>query len=107
MKIPFFVKVYYINFFSLLLGTKSAETRVIGYILRHMDYNNRICLKRAETALTVSCNKDTITNIVKDLVACDFIRANGRYQYMVNPECAHKGPAQRIYYLKKVFDALV
>ena len=107
MTIPLFVKIYYINFFKILLGAKSAETRVLGYILRHADYYNRICVKRIEVALAIDCNKDTITNVIKDLVACDLIRPDGRCRYMLNPECAHKGAAERLYYLKKEYDALI
>ena len=106
MKIPFFIKIYYINFFYVLLGTKSAETRVLGYILRHADYRNRVCIKRIEVALAVDCGKDTITNVIKDLVACDLMRPDGRCKYMLNPECAHRGPGSRLPYLKKEYDSL-
>ena len=106
MIIPLFIKIYYINFFNILLGTKSAETRVLGYILRHADYYNRICIRRMEVALAVDCNKDTITNVIKDLVACDLIRPDGRFRYMLNPECGHKGAAKRLIILKNEFDKL-
>ena len=102
-----FRKLEYIAGFQILLAAKSNETKIIAFIIRFMDYNNRIYVDRSEVSSTVDCSEDTVNNIIKDLVRCDFIRPNGKNRYMVNPDCLYKGSKERQFFLKKVFDSLI
>ena len=107
MSSPLFQKLEYITFFKILLSAKSNETKIIAFIIRFMDYDNRIYVDRSEVSSAVDCSEDTVNNIIKDLVCCDFIRPNGRNRYMVNPKCLYKGSKERLYFLQKDFDGLI
>ena len=104
---PLFRKLNYINFFKILLCVKSNEAKIIAYIIRYMDYDNRIYMDRSEVSLSVGCSEDTVSNITTDLIQCDFIHKNGINRYMVNPDCVYKGPDARLPYLKKECDSLI
>ena len=102
-----FQKIYPVKFFEQLLASDSTETRVFAYIIRHMSYDNYVYIRYGEVAKIIGRCDDTVGRVIRNLEACDFLRANGPNRFMVNPTCIHKGPQSRYETLVSEFYDLI
>ena len=101
-----FYKVYYIQFYEQLLASDSTETRVLAYIMRHMGRDNYVYIRYGEVAKAIGRCDDTVGRVIRNLEACDFLRANGPNRFMVNPLCLHKGSQHHCETLSMEFFAI-
>ena len=89
-----FYKLFPSEFAKIMLCSTCAETRILAYLFIHVDYRNHVTLKYRDVASSLGCCPDTVGNIVRHLVKCDFLHKIDDNHYMLNPACICKGRDQ-------------
>ena len=80
-----FDKLFGDAFFGAFICSKSLYSRVLGYIIKNKNYYNEIYFRYSDLAGYFECHRDTIGDIIRDMLAIDFLRVVGPNMYMVNP----------------------
>ena len=103
----FFYKLFLDVFADILLNLPCNYCKVIGYVLIHINGNNRLELTYAAVADAIGCSSDTVGTIIRQLLQNNFIKRIPRTNtYMVNPEVIMKGREGRFKTLKERYDAI-
>ena len=102
-----FYKLDNILFSDVLLNLRSNDSNVIGYVLHHINGNNRIELTYRAVADAIECSPDTVGTIFRQLFENNFMKRIPRTNtYIVNPEVIVKGCEGRFKTLKERYDAI-
>ena len=102
-----FYKLCVVLFSDVLVNLPGNPCKVLGYILRHMNGNNRLVLTYTQVAKTLECSPDTVGAIVRRLCQDNFMkRITGSNIYMINPSVLMKGREGRFRTLKERYDAI-
>ena len=90
-----------------MLNLPCNYCKVIGYVLIHINGNNRLDLTYAAVADAIGCSSDTVGTIIRRLCADNLMRKIPRTNtYMVNPRVLMKGRQGRFETLKDRYDAI-
>ena len=101
-----FVKVYYIVLASIFLASKDNYVKILGCIIRYVNYHNELCMYPKEIAAFVGCSPATAERVINEYTKCDMIRKIVPGRYMVNPSCMMRGGFERYYSLMEHFNSL-
>ena len=102
-----FYKLCVVLFSDVLFNLPGYPCKVLGYILRHMNGNNRLVLTYTQVAKTLECSPDTVGAIVRRLCEENFMkRIAGSNIYMVNPSVLMKGRKGRFKTLLDRYNAI-
>ena len=103
----FFYKLFIAAFAEIMFNLPCNYCKVIGYVLIHINGNNRLELTYATVADAIGCSSDTVGKIIRQLCTDNFIKRIPRTNtYMVNPEVIMKGREGRLKTLKERYDAI-
>jgi len=103
----FFYKLFIAAFAEIMFNLPCNYCKVIGYVLIHINGNNRLELTYATVADAIGCSSDTVGTIIRQLLQNNFIKRIPRTNtYMVNPEVIMKGREGRFKTLKERYDAI-
>jgi len=106
-KMNFFYKLFIAAFAEIMFNLPCNYCKVIGYVLIHINGNNRLELTYATVADAIGCSSDTVGTIIRQLLQNNFIKRIPRTNtYMVNPEVIMKGREGRFKTLKERYDAI-